>query len=118
MTGFFDADQREARIRLFVHGAAGILHELEAVVDTGFTEELTLDAALIDALQLPYLLTEQTMLSDGSIVPCAVHAATVLWDGQEREILVPAGVGLLLGYELRLQVARNGELRLTKIEDI
>ena len=64
MTGSFDFDQREARVRLFIRGAAGMLHGLEAAVDTGFTEELTLDAGLIEALQLPYVLTEQTMLSD------------------------------------------------------
>ena len=124
MTGSFDFDQREARVRLFIRGAAGMLHGLEAAVDTGFTEELTLDTGLIEALQLPYVLTEQTMLSDGSIVPCAVHAAKILWDGEERGILVQAGegtpllgIGLLLGYELRLQVMLGGELQTIKIEE-
>jgi predicted aspartyl protease len=55
------------------------------------------------------------MLRDGQVHVFEVYAATVLWDGQPRVVetdetdTIPLiGMGLLAGYEVRLQVIDGG----------
>ena len=43
----------EATIRLTLRGTTGEEHDIEAIIDTGFTGHLTLPRALIDRLALP-----------------------------------------------------------------
>ncbi len=43
----------EAIIHLTLRGVAGEKHEIEAIIDTGFTGHLTLPMTLIDRLALP-----------------------------------------------------------------
>jgi predicted aspartyl protease len=62
------------------------------VLDTGFHGFLTLPPAAVAALALPFLNDFIAALADGSRVRRQVHAATILWDGAERdrEILATA----------------------------
>lgn len=118
ITGIVTANE-DAVIRLLVRGAGSILHEVEAVVDTGFNGYLSLPAALVTALGLPYLRTERTILANGSIEDCAVHEVTVLWDEQERAVLVQAtegdaliGMAMMHDYKLTIEVKGNGNVLL------
>ena len=55
---------------------------LEFVVDTDFTEFLTLPVAAVAALRLPYSYEHPAYLADGSAVKMDIHAATILWSGK------------------------------------
>ena len=91
-------------------------------VDTGFTEFLTLPAAAVAALGLPYLQPVGIVLADASRLEMAAHQATILWDGLEIEVPVLAtgrrpllGAALLDGHELR---ARYAEGDLVTVEEL
>jgi clan AA aspartic protease len=121
ITGFVPPT-REAIVRLFVLGMNGAIHEVEAVIDTGFNEELTLPQDLIDALQLPYEGTETIRQSDGLEIKVSVHRCRILWDGTERSIFVQAspgtplvGMSLIYGYQLMLEGRDNGMVSLTPL---
>lgn len=88
---------------------------LEFVIDTGFMGELTLSPAVVLALGLPFVRQITANLSDDSTIDVSVHAATILWDGHERDVGVLAtgarpllGTLLLDGYELNVQFADGG----------
>ena len=105
----------EATIRLVVRGASGQEYEIEAIIDTGFTGFLTLPPALIASLGLAWRGLEQVGLGDGSPQLFDVYAATVIWNGQARTVEIDAadtdplvGMGLIYGYELRIQVINGG----------
>ena len=44
----------EATIRLTLRAATGAIQEIDAIIDTGFTGDLTLPTALIDRLALSW----------------------------------------------------------------
>ena len=89
---------------------------LEFVIDTGFTEDLTLPAAAVSALKLPYRFQQKANLADGTVILMDIHAARILWNGLEREVRVVAtgsrpllGTALLDDQELRVRF-REGDL--------
>ena len=69
---------REATIGLIVQDANGQGHDIEAVIDTGFTGFLTLPIALIAALGLTWRGYASAVLGDGSLQQFDVYAATVI----------------------------------------
>src|SRR6266540_2608769 len=98
ITGVVTRDH-EAVVRLRLRGIQEI--EVDAVLDTGFTEYLTLPSSLIAALALPYVTLDRARLADGSIVDCHVYEGVVLWDGQERVVSVHTAEGTpLIGMSL------------------
>jgi clan AA aspartic protease len=106
---------REATIRLVVHGANGQSQEIEAVIDTGFTGFLTLPSSLIALLGLSWLGRQQAMLADGVVRLFDVYGATVIWDGQLRTVETDSadtepllGMGMIYGHDLRIQVVSGG----------
>ncbi len=87
---------------------------LEFVVDTGFSEFLTLPLAAVTAMQLPFLYPMDAGLADGSAIQISVYSATILWNGYERKISVVAtgrrpllGTALLDDQELRVRFREN-----------
>jgi clan AA aspartic protease len=121
ITGEITAD-REAVVKLTVRGPSGTEAEVEAVLDTGFTEYLTLPATWIAALSLPYQYSMPLVLADGSPVLVPVYDAVVVWDGQERT--VPAhctgsdpllGISLLYGSHLSIDVVDGGPVAITPL---
>jgi clan AA aspartic protease len=112
----------EFLIRLRVRGATGQEQELEAILDTGFTGSLTLPPAVIATLGLPWVSSEDATLANGAVEQFDIYAATVIWDGVARSILVQAidatvllGMELLIGYELRAQVTSGGLVQIEAI---
>ena len=88
---------------------------LEFVVDTGFTEFLTLPPSAVTAMGLPFDHQESASLADDSSITIAVHQATILWNGVERLVSVIAtgrrpllGTALLDDQELRAQFRESG----------
>ncbi len=110
---------REAVLRLQVQGPAGHTVTVEAVLDTGFTGFLTLPAAVVTTLGLPFAGTSRATLSDGSEVGLDVFEATVLWDGRPRAVTVLAaeggvlvGMAMLWGFRLTLDGVIGGRVQL------
>ncbi len=94
----------------------------EFVVDTGFTEFLTLPPAAVAAMRLPFLYQRQVSLADDSVIGIAVHGATIVWNGIEREVRVVAtgrrpllGTAMLDDQELRAQFRESG---LVSVEEL
>jgi predicted aspartyl protease len=76
--------QREAVIKLNVQDLDGNDQQIEAVIDTGFDDFLTLPPQLVSALRVPYAAWAEAKLADGSIVEAPYYRATVIWDGTLR----------------------------------
>jgi clan AA aspartic protease len=116
ITGYVNSE-REAVIPIVVYGPQGAMREIEAVIDTGFTGDLTLPSAFVAALRVDILANEHLTLADGSEVASEICPAIVVWDGQPRIIEVSTletdplvGMGLLEGYNLNVQVAVGGRV--------
>ena len=112
----------EARISIMVVGLEGRQREIDAVIDTGYTASLTLPPALIAELGLRWQSLDRGTLADGSECVFDVFEAEVEWDGATRRILVDEagtdpliGMGLLWGYELKIEVCAGGKVTLTRL---
>jgi len=113
---------REARVRLTVQGARGQASEIEAVVDTGFTEFLTLPPSSIAALSLAWRSRDRAILADGSECFVDVYEAEAIWDGKKQRILVAeadadplVGMALLSSYELKIEVRERGKVVIKRL---
>ena len=112
--GQINAD-REAVISLVLQNVSGEETTIEAVIDKGFSDYLTLPEALIATLQLPFREAVEFTLADGKSVAVETYALTVIWSGRERDILVLAaergphiGMSLLNAYRLVIVVVDGG----------
>ena len=73
------------------------------MLDTGFERELALLVPVIGQLGLQEYDFGFAEQPDGSFARVAIYRATVLWDGQRRQIdVVESGSAPLLGMELLL----------------
>ena len=114
--GVVNADY-EAIVPLRIQGPEGQTRDIEAVVDTGFTGFLTLPLGVVAELGLPFAYAGQAFLANDDEVRFYVHHATVLWDGQPREIEAAATgstplVGMLLldKHNLNIEVESGGSV--------
>jgi predicted aspartyl protease len=106
---------REAIVRLRLYGSQGLDTDVDAVLDTGFTEYLTLPLSWITMLALPYLFTDHVTLADGSMVPVDLYEGIINWNGQDRAVTVHClegtpliGMALLFDHLLTAQVIDGG----------
>src|SRR6266849_105275 len=114
--------RREPLIRLTVRGWRGRQHEIEAVVDTGYTGWLTLPPALISALNLRWRSFGRGTLADGTVSVFDVYLGKVVWDGLGRPVFVDeldttplVGMALLQGFELKMQVRARGKVSIKRV---
>jgi len=108
---------REAVIPVQVRSSEEQQESFAAVLDTGFTEYLTLSPETIAHLGLRQVHTAQVVLGDGSEVQVSVYRAEVLWHDQWRVIYVHeteggalVGMSLLYGNVLNMRVVDGGEV--------
>jgi clan AA aspartic protease len=113
-------DDLDAVIPLEVSGLERV--QVEAVIDTGFTEFLTLPLAMIQRLGFEFASSETTTLADGSTIEMDDYRGTVIWDGEQREVIVTCsesdplvGMAMLEGFELRMRVLQGGTVMIEKI---
>ena len=113
----------EATISLVVSNASRQTRLIDAVIDTGYTGYLSLPREIIVALNLPWTGIDRGTLGDGSEVTFEVYAATVIWDGQYRNIPVTeaetdplVGMSLLYGYDLQIRAVEGGNVTIKAIE--
>jgi clan AA aspartic protease len=114
--------RREAVVQLRLRGAGGVERSVNAVVDTGFSGYLTLPDGEIAAMGLTRHSTGGAVLADGTVRQFAVYEAEVWWGAAWRVILVSAvgsevlaGMRLLDGHELRIEVAVGGAVAVTPL---
>ena len=92
ITGFID-NQLDPVIPLQLTNDYGIRLQIEAVIDTGFTEFLTLPLAVVQQLQLAQVGRVRVLLSGNLPVDVPVYMVHVLWHGQERLVSVQQAEG-------------------------
>lgn len=109
----------EAIVSLQISNDAGDSEVLDVVIDTGFSDYLSLPPTTIQALSLPFVQTDNYELADGTSVVFSIHRATVSWDGQMRVVTVLAaeggallGMRLLKGAWVSLHVVDGGIVRI------
>jgi clan AA aspartic protease len=114
----------QAHIRLKVMGPQGQEQEVEALVDTGYSEFLMLAPSLVAALGLRWQKVDKTLLADGSERFFDLYEAKVMWDGKARSISVAelgtiplVGMALLDGYELKMQVRPGGKVTIKRLPE-
>ncbi|MGI4787225.1 MAG: clan AA aspartic protease [Janthinobacterium lividum] len=108
---------REATIQLPVRSATMHENQIEVILDTGFSGSLTLPPNLITALSLPFRSRGSATLADGSEAQFDIYAATIIWDGAARNILVESadtdplvGMSLLYGFNINIQAIDGGKV--------
>jgi clan AA aspartic protease len=114
ISGYVNTD-REAIVQLVVLGENKKNKGIKAVIDTGYTGFLTLPSATITTLGLTWYMQQEGILGDGSLCMFNVYEASVIWDGEVRSIEINEseadpliGMGLLEGYELKIQGIPGG----------
>ena len=107
----------EAVVILPVQGPAGLVREIEVVIDTGYSGFLTLPPSLVEELGLPFRFRGRAFLTNGSEETFDVYGVTTLWDGQPRYVEADAvgptplaGMSLLDRHNLSIDVADGGRV--------
>ncbi len=115
---------REAMIQIAIVGDHKQLKSVRAVIDTGFTGDLTLSKAIINELGFTIRGIQAVILGDGSLHNFEMCAGAVIWDGQMKRVEINAaetdslvGMGLLEGYKLEIEGRAGGEVRITPLID-
>jgi clan AA aspartic protease len=121
MTGLVTAG-REAVVQLRLRGTSGIETDVEAVIDTGFSESLTLLQASINGLALTWIETNRMFLADGTEIDLPVYEGAIIWDGLERTVVIHSveanpliGMSLIWDHVLTLHAVNNGPVTITPI---
>jgi len=106
-----------AEIALIVRGSRGQQLVTRAIIDTGFTGDLTLTKSDIELLGLASGGTRRGELADGTLVVFTVHQAVVRWHDREQEVTVLesnsdslVGMSLLQGCRLTIDVIPDGKV--------
>jgi clan AA aspartic protease len=112
---------REAIVRLELRGPRSAV-VTDAVIDTGFTDFLSLPLSLVTALGLAYLQTDKVFLADGSEIAVDQYEVTVIWDGQRRDVIAHClegspliGMSLLYDHLLTMEVVSGGPVSIDRI---
>ena len=120
ISGEVTAD-REAVIHILVKGPAGE-STIRAIIDTGFTEFLTLPPDVVDSLGLPYDGLVPMTLAGDIEEEFATYVASVVWDGQLREVLILKadgdaliGMAMLRGFRLTLDGIDGGPVTIARL---
>jgi clan AA aspartic protease len=112
----------EAVISLTVLPTRGQSHEVEAIVDTGFTGTLSFPSAVIAMLDLSFRRRGRAILADGRESLFDVYDGVVSWNGQRVRIVVDqadtdplVGMRLLLGHRLIVDVTSGGVVTIDRL---
>lgn len=102
-------ENHEPRVSLLIRGPITQTEaRVEATLDTGFNDYLTLSLEQVAAMALPAIDIVRVVLADGSVISTPIFGAEVFWMRQWRNIEVQGGgdplVGMLLVEGCRLTV--------------
>lgn len=90
ITGEFTEDN-QIIVKLSLFGTTERPAEIEAILDTGFSDHLIVAFTIVRQLGLVEVDTVQAVMADGRTVGFSVCDVVLEWDGDERT--VPAFVG-------------------------
>ncbi|MBD2325692.1 clan AA aspartic protease [Alkalinema sp. FACHB-956] len=123
ISGYVNAN-REAIIQVAIVGSSKQLKSVRAIIDTGFTGDLTLPRDVIDELGFTLRGFQRVILGDGSVQYFEMFVGIVIWDGQMRDAEINAaetdslvGMGLLEDYKLEVEGRPNGEVRIIPLPE-
>ena len=109
-------ERLEPMVAVEVLNGDGDSRTVEALLDTGFSGDLTLTGDLIESLGLDYAGQIQKVLADGGEVTARAYKAFVSWFGQTRSVEIIAsegvpllGMSLLDGCKITMRVRAGGE---------
>jgi clan AA aspartic protease len=110
---------KEATVGVTVLGSNGVQHSVTAILDTGYTEYLTLPKSTIAALGLNYRYSIPMILADGRAANMRVFDATVYWAGSQRSVPILEttgdillGMSMLYGLRVCIDVVDGGDVEL------
>ena len=113
----------EAIVNLTVRGPLGQTREIEVVVDTGFTDFLTLPREIVSALGLTFFGVLTGVLANGMEEDFQFFNVEVMWDGRARQVRALAsdarplvGMAMLNGYSLYVEVVEGGQVEILRRE--
>jgi clan AA aspartic protease len=113
---------KTALIRFGIMDSYGRLSPLEAILDTGFTGDLSLPLNAIHRLGLPALGQRAFTLADGTRSAMNAFSATVFWHEIPRRVVVIqsedeplAGMGLLWGSRISFEALDGGNVTIEQI---
>jgi len=102
-------------VRLVVRDRRGRPHAIDAVVDTGFTDWLTLRRDVIAELDLSYHEQAIAVLADGDSRALCSYRAAIIWDGKPEDVIVDElesepliGMRLLKGFRFTMNAVDGG----------
>lgn len=103
----------------------GKLKSIKAVIDTGFTGFLSLPSTSIAELDLTWSYRDRGTLGDGSETLFDVYNASVIWNGELREIEINSadtepllGMGMLRGYRLQIDTIQGGLVTIQALSSV
>ncbi|HEX3599069.1 MAG TPA: hypothetical protein VHU84_02940 [Lacipirellulaceae bacterium] len=109
-------------ISLELRGDDGKSQQAKAIIDTGFSGDLTLPQSMIDSLCLSWLCRQQGLLADGSLHTFDVYIGSIAWPGGERIVEIEAadieplvGMSLLEGNRLTIEVRGGGKVTIEEL---
>ena len=113
---------REAVIQIAIVGEQKQLKSLPAIIDTGYTGDLTMPKSIILELGWLRLGVQEAILGDGSSHDFEVYAGMIIWDGNFKRVEVNAstngsliGIGLVEGWKLEIEAKAGGDVKLTQL---
>jgi len=112
----------EALIPIEIEGPTGERANVQAAIDTGFTDYLTVPSSLARQLLLPAAGAKSVVLADGSETTVPLRVAMVHWHDQptyvpvlQAEGGVLVGMALLEGSDVAMRVVEGGEVRISPV---
>ncbi|MCX7421700.1 MAG: clan AA aspartic protease [Planctomycetia bacterium] len=115
----------EAWVDLAVVGDDLPTENFSAVIDTGFSDFLTLPIAVLEKFRAVPVTHVIVTLADGSEIISQLFELTVIWDGVPTTIDVHAaeveplvGMALLAGHDLHIRVVPDGEVTIAAIPNV
>ena len=110
-------DDLEPMVVLEILSGDGQYQPVETVMDTGFTEELTLPSDMVARLGLEHVERVPIFLADDRRIDASVYAGWVRWFGRDRRIYVIAaegeplfGMSLIENCQVTFRARRGGEV--------
>lgn len=117
-------DRLEPMVVLEISSGDGRFHPVEALLDTGFTEDLTLPPDTVARLGLEHVERIPINLADDRRIDAHVYEGVARWFGQDRRIYVIAaeghpllGMNLLADCKITIRARPGGEVAIEEDSD-
>ncbi len=124
-------DALEAVVTLSVQGENGAMEDVNFIIDSGYTGEMTLPQEIVSRLNLgaaeydDYEAAPTVMLADGAILMVEVYVTSVWWHDRLRSVEVDSigstpliGMGLIRGSNLSVDAIPGGLVTITDLSGI